>query len=434
MTTAHLGQTPTGSSTWDQVIGAGAVLLVAVVCYLVARGVLLPIILRWTKKTRTIWDDLLLDRQVLNRVALLAPFVAIYLLIGGTASLPASVLRYVPQIWQQQSDLGDTWWAPVARINAAIIVLLITLVASSLINAFNNLYRTFTISRQKPLKGYLQIAKLVMIVFGGVIVIAIVTNQPVGYFVTGLGAIAAVLLLVFKDTLLSLVASVQLTQNDMVRVGDWIEIPGQNVDGDVVDVALHTVKVRNWDKTIATVPTTQLIQNSFKNWRGMAEARGRRIKRSINIDMATIRFLTDEEVARFSRFVPLKAYIESKRHEIEQHNRERDPGPAMDLDQRRLTNVGTLRAYIIQYLKSHPKLHQEGLTMLVRQLQPTSQGLPIELYCFSNDISWANYESIQADIFDHLLAMLPEFSLRVFQEPSSSDFQAMVGGGKRADS
>ncbi|MFP6738316.1 MAG: mechanosensitive ion channel domain-containing protein, partial [Planctomycetota bacterium] len=249
--------------------------------------------------------------------------------------------------------------------------------------------------------------------------------QSVGYFVTGLGAMTAVLLLVFKDTILSLVASVQLTQNDMVRVGDWIEIPGTRVDGDVVDVALHTVKIQNWDKTIATVPTAQLIQKPFRNWRGMSESGGRRIKRSISLDMSTIRFLEKNEIKEFSKFAPLKEYMEGKIDELENHNAGKAEGDGLSWEPRRLTNVGTLRAYIIQYLRNSPKLHQEGMTLLVRQLQSGPQGLPIEIYCFANDTAWANYEDIQADIFDHLLAKLPEFGLKVFQEPSSSDFQSL---------
>jgi len=236
----------------------------------------------------------------------------------------------------------------------------------------------------------------------------------------------AVLLLVFKDTILSLVASVQLTQNDMLRVGDWIEVPGQNVDGDVIDIALHTVKIRNFDKTITTVPTHSLIQDSMRNWRGMSESGGRRIKRSILIDMTTIRFLSDEEVDRFSRVGPLKGYITARRNELEEHNTRVESVDDFG-NMRQLTNIGTFRAYVVEYLRTHSKLHHEGMTLLVRQLQPTSRGLPIELYVFSNDTNWANYEGIQADIFDHLLAILPEFDLRVFQEPSSGDLAKLAG-------
>ena len=418
---AQAGETP---SSWDQVIGIAVVLAAAVLSYFLMRGIILPLIRRWVSKSRNQLDDMLLDAQLLHRVCLLAPFVVIYVLVSGTAYLPDSLAGYLPEVFSKK-DLSSTWWAPLERINEAIIVLLVTLAISAAVNAFNSVYQTFDISRQRPLKGYLQILKILVFAFGAVIIVAVLTGQSVGYFVTGLGAMTAVLLLVFKDTILSLVASVQLTQNDMVRVGDWIEIPGTGVDGDVIDVALHTVKVQNWDKTIATVPTAQLIQKPFRNWRGMSESGGRRIKRSLSIDMSTIRFLDDDEIEEFSKFAPIEEYMQSKIKDLESHNTENDPGSDLTSEPRRLTNVGTLRAYIIQYLRNNPKLHQEGMTMLVRQLQPGPQGLPIEIYCFANDTAWANYEDIQADIFDHLLAKLPEFGLKVFQEPSSSDFKSL---------
>ena len=413
-------------SNWDQVIGVAVLLATAVISYFLMRAIIIPLISRWVAESKNKIDDMLLDPQLLHRICLLAPFTVIYLLVSGTAYVPEALSGYLPAVFRS-NDLGNTWWAPLEKINEALIVLLVTLAVSAAINAFNSVYQTFEISRQRPLKGYLQIVKLLAFAFGAVIIIAILTGQSVGYFVTGLGAMTAVLLLVFKDTILSLVASIQLTQNDMVRVGDWIEIPGAGVDGDVIDVALHTVKVQNWDKTIATVPTAQLIQKSFRNWRGMSESGGRRIKRSLSIDMSTIRFLEEDEIERFSRFSPLKQYMESKLDELDSHNKENDPGSDLTWDPRRLTNIGTLRAYIIQYLRGNNRLHQEGMTLLVRQLQPGSQGLPIEIYCFANDTAWANYEDIQADIFDHLLSKLPEFGLKVFQEPSSSDFTSLAG-------
>ena len=412
-------------SSRDQAIGIVVLLVAAILSYFILRIIILPLVRGWVARSKNQFDDMLLDPQLLHRVCLLAPFVIIYLLLSGTDYVPESLASYLPEVFRSD-DLSDTWWAPLEKINEAIIVLLITLIISAAFNAFNTVYQTFDISRQRPLKGYLQILKLLVFAFAGVIIIAILTGQSVGYFVTGLGAMTAVLLLVFKDTILSLVASVQLTQNDMVRVGDWIEIPGTGVDGDVIDVALHTVKIQNWDKTIATVPTAQLIQKPFRNWRGMSESGGRRIKRSLSLDMSTIRFLEEDEIEKFSKFAPLEKYMESKIQELDSHNVKNDPGADLAWDPRRLTNIGTLRAYIIQYLRNNVNLHQEGMTMLVRQLQPGPQGLPIEIYCFSNDTAWANYEAIQADIFDHLLAKLPEFGLRVFQEPSSADFKTLT--------
>ena len=412
-------------SSWDQAIGIVVLLGAAILSYFILRSIILPLLRSWVKRSKNQFDDILVDPRLIHRICLLAPFVMVYLLVSGTDYIPESLAGYLPAVFRSD-DLSSTWWAPLEKINEAIIVLLITLIISAAFNAFNTVYQTFDISRQRPLKGYLQILKLLVFAFAGVIIIAILTGQSVGYFVTGLGAMTAVLLLVFKDTILSLVASVQLTQNDMVQVGDWIEIPGTGVDGDVIDVALHTVKIQNWDKTIATVPTAQLIQKPFRNWRGMSESGGRRIKRSLSIDMSTIRFLEEDEIEKFSKFAPLEKYMESKIQELDSHNVKNDPGADLAWDPRRLTNIGTLRAYIIQYLRNNASLHQEGMTMLVRQLQPGPQGLPIEIYCFSNDTAWANYEAIQADIFDHLLAKLPEFGLRVFQEPSSADFKTLT--------
>jgi miniconductance mechanosensitive channel len=239
----------------------------------------------------------------------------------------------------------------------------------------------------------------------------------------------AVLLLIFRDTILSFVASIQLMQNDMVKVGDWIEMPSAGVDGDVMDIALHTVKVQNFDNTIVTVPTQKLINESFKNWRGMSESGGRRIKRSINIDVSSIRFLTEEEIERFNRFEPLRDYISQKRSEL-------DAQPAVEGDAigdpRRLTNVGTFRAYMKAYAKANPKIDSAGMTFLVRELQPGPTGLPIEIYIFANDTNWVRYEDIQADIFDHLLAMTSKFGLRVFQQPTGSDIIVLGDDAARA--
>jgi miniconductance mechanosensitive channel len=239
----------------------------------------------------------------------------------------------------------------------------------------------------------------------------------------------AVVLLVFRDTILSLVASIQLTGNDMVQVGDWIEMPSVGADGDVIDIALHTVKVQNWDKTISTIPTYRLITESFKNWRGMSRSGGRRIKRSVYIDQSTIRSLSDEEVERFKRFALLKQYVEEKQAEIAAYNRGLGPEAAAEVNWRRMTNVGTLRAYVVNYLRHHPKIHQ-GMTLIVRQLDPTPQGLPIEIYAFTNTTAWAEYEGIMSDIFDHILAILPEFGLRVFQQPSGADLEKLASGAR----
>jgi miniconductance mechanosensitive channel len=255
------------------------------------------------------------------------------------------------------------------------------------------------------------------------IVAAVLDRSPL-LLLSGFGAMTAILLLVFKDTILSLVASVQLTAQDMVRVGDWIEMPQFGADGDVVDVQLHTIKVQNWDKTITTIPTHRLISDSFKNWRGMSQSGGRRIKRPIFIDVSTIRKQTEEEVERFTRFALLKDYIKTKEQELADYNAALEVEVDAEVNQRRLTNIGTFRAYAFNYLKNHPRIRKD-MTLLVRQLAPGPEGLPLEIYCFTTTTAWAEYEDIQSDIFDHLLAIVPEFGLRLFQKPAGSDLASL---------
>ena len=258
----------------------------------------------------------------------------------------------------------------------------------------------------------------------GIFVISIVAGRAPVLFLSGLGALTAVLMLVFRDTILSLVASVQIMSNDMIRIGDWVEMPQAHADGDVIDIALHTVKIQNWDKTISAIPTHKFISESFKNWRGMSESGGRRIKRSIYLDMNSVHFLSEDEFARLSRFEFLHEYLGAKQKDLEIANTRQMSGKGIKPDSRRLTNVGTFRAYVWHYLRGHPKIHQE-MTLLVRQLQPGTQGLPLEIYCFSNDTDWANYEGLTADIFDHLISSLPEFGLDAFQEPAGRDLKIL---------
>ena len=232
----------------------------------------------------------------------------------------------------------------------------------------------------------------------------------------------AIILLVFKDTILGLVASVQLSTNDMVRIGDWIEMSKYGADGPVIDVSLHTVKVQNWDKTITTIPSYALISDAFRNWRGMTESGGRRIKRAFYVDMATIKFCTPEMLDRFEEYELISEYVKGRREEIAEYNKEHAVDTRHLINGRNMTNIGTLRAYIAAYLRRHPKINQK-LTFLIRYLAPTEHGLPVEVYVFSADQVWANYEAIQADIFDHILAILPMFELRAFQYPTGADFR-----------
>ncbi len=272
-----------------------------------------------------------------------------------------------------------------------------------------------------PLKGYTQAISLLLYVGGGLVIVAYAADVSIWLLLSSLGALTAVLLLVFRDTLLSVMASVQISINDVVRVGDWVEMPSHNVDGDVIDIALHTVTVRNWDKTLSTVPTQDFIAGSFKNWRGMSLGGARRIKRSIYIDMATVRFLEEDEIERFSKFKLLADYIPARHRELSEYNRRIGvESPPVNL--RRLTNVGTFRAYLFNYIKNHPKVHPERTT-LVRHLQPGPDGLPIEIYCFAATTDWQAYEDLQSDLFDHFLAVASEFGLNVFQRASGRDLR-----------
>ena len=308
----------------------------------------------------------------------------------------------------------------------ALIVLSVAMAISGALDYANELYARRPEARSRPIKGYIQVVKIAMYCGAAILMIAVLIEQSPLLLLSGLGAMAAVLLLVFKDTILSLVASVQLTSNDMLRVGDWIEMPSMDADGDVIDIALHTVKVQNFDKTITTIPTHKLIADSYRNWRGMSDSGGRRIKRALVLDQNSVRFLDEDEVAGLKRFRLLETYLARKQDEIAEWNRHELASDSDAINARRITNIGTLRAYVIAYLQSHPRIADEGFTLMVRQLPPSPQGLPLEIYCFANTIDWAEYEAIQADIFDHMLAILPEFGLRVFQQPSGLDLQGLA--------
>ena len=315
----------------------------------------------------------------------------------------------------------------INNVALASIVLSVAMALSKALDYVDEVYRRRPDAHMRPIKGYVQVAKIVIYCGAAILGISALIEQSPLLLLSGLGAMAAVLLLVFKDTILSLVASVQLTSNDMLRVGDWIEMPGMNADGDVIDIALHTVKVQNFDKTITTIPTHRLISDSFRNWRGMSDSGGRRIKRALPLDQNAVRFLSDEEVDGLRRFRLLDEYLQHKDEELSEWNARELSGECNSVNARRITNIGTFRAYVIAYLKAHPRM-DEAKTLLVRQLEPTPQGLPLEIYCFANTTAWGEYESIQADIFDHLLAILPEFGLRLYQEPSGLDISSLRKG------
>jgi miniconductance mechanosensitive channel len=385
--------------------GLLVVVLAAIMADRITKRILLATIARIVGRTTFTWDDVLQKHRVFERLAHIAPCFAIYYGIQLVPDIGAGLTNLI-----RQSALAS-------------MVLVGMLSVGAFLNALHEIYAASSLARGRPIKGYVQIVKIIIYVLGSIVTVATLIDKSPMFFLGGIGAMTAVLLLVFRDTILSFVASLQIASNDMVRVGDWIEMPQFGADGDVVDIALHTVKVQNWDKTITTIPTHKLISDSFKNWRAMSEAGGRRIKRALFLDMNSIRFLEEAEVERFGRFALLTDYVAEKKKELDEYNREVAP-PDSDIiaNARRLTNIGTFRMYVVQYLRSHPKIHDK-MTFLVRQLSPTAEGLPIEIYVFSNDVNWVAYEGIQSDIFDHLLAIVPQFGLRVFQQPTGHDFQ-----------
>ncbi|MCA0201430.1 MAG: mechanosensitive ion channel family protein [Proteobacteria bacterium] len=307
----------------------------------------------------------------------------------------------------------------------AFIVVTIVLALNAALTFANSVYQRGPNAAMRPIKSYLQVIRIVLFACGAILVIAALMEQSPLLLLSGIGALAAVLMLVFKDTILSLVASVQLASNDMLRVGDWIEMPQLNADGDVIDIALHTVKVQNWDMTVTSIPTYRLISESYKNWRGMSESGGRRIKRSLHLDQHSVRFLTRDEITALGRFALLKPYLSAKREELERWNAALSERGLDTLNHRQLTNVGTLRAYVQAYIEWHPRIHRD-MTRLVRQLQPTADGLPLEIYCFTSTVEWNEYEAIQADIVDHILAVLPHFDLRLFQRLGGTDIRNLA--------
>jgi miniconductance mechanosensitive channel len=385
-----------------QVLGLLGLALLCLVAHLVVRRWLVRGIERLVLRSKTNWDDVLHEARVFERMAGLVPAVIAWYGI-----------QLVP-------DVGEAVEIVVARVAFASLLLVAGRTAIAVLTAANEFYTRRPENRDRPIKGYVQVLKIFVASVTAVLILAALLDRSPLIFLSGLGAMTAVLLLIFRDTILSLVASVQITGNDMVRVGDWIEMPQYGADGDVIDVALHTVKVQNWDKTITTVPTHKLISDPFKNWRFMSLSGGRRIKRALYLDMSTVRFLEAGEIDRFGQFALLVDYVRDKRAELDTHNAAQGRNPQLNADIRRLTNLGTFRVYIERYLRTHPHIHQE-MTLLVRQLNPTPTGIPIEIYCFTNTTNWNAYEAIQADVFDHLLAIAPEFGLRVFQSPTGAD-------------
>ncbi|MFP4604118.1 MAG: mechanosensitive ion channel family protein [Bacteroidales bacterium] len=385
------------------------IILLAYIAHLIISKILIVSIHRIVKKSKTKWDDYLVKRKVIHRLAHLAPALIIY--YASKLTLTDS-----PEL--------------LSVINTGIYIYLtltIMITLDAFLSALHDIYLTLPISKERTIKGYIQVAKILIHSGGSILILSqLLGKDPTAIFAS-LGALAAVLILVFRDTILGFVSSIQLSANNMVKPGDWISMPSRNADGPVIEITVNTVKVRNWDKTISTIPTWALINESFQNWRGMEESKGRRIARSIYIDIKSIQFATDEMLTRFKKFKLIRDYINEKQTEIEEFNKKLGITDEDTVSRRRLTNVGIFRKYIEEYLARHPKLHpnEPPYITLVRHLQPTEKGLPIQIYVFSKEYSWGNYEKVQADIFDHVFAVIPEFELRVFQNPSGDDFRSL---------
>jgi miniconductance mechanosensitive channel len=382
-------------------------IVLSLIVYLLAKRFILRALAAIIGRTATQWDDMLLHKKVFNRLAYLAPAIFIYL------SIPIPLAGY------------DSF---ISLANGLIFIYMIAmgiLAIDAFLNASLAIYSTYEVSNRLPIKSFIQVLKIIIYFTSGIFIISILLNKTPVYLFSSLGALTAVLMFIFKDAILGFVAGIQLSANRMVAKGDWIEMPKYGANGDIVEIALTTVKVQNWDKTITTIPTYALITESFKNWRGMSESGGRRIKRSINIDINTIRFCTEDMLDRFSKIQSISDYIEEKTIALQQSNKQEQVNNSSLVNGRRMTNIGTFRAYVKAYLGNHPMINKD-MTFLVRQLAPTEHGLPIEIYVFSKDQEWANYENIQADIFDHILAVVPEFDLRVFQDPSGRDFNKLT--------
>jgi len=393
---------------WATLLISGALLLAASLSFVLTRRYLVALIGDLGRRTRFTWDQALHERNFFRRLAWAVP-----LLIVRTG------LPYLPL-------LPDEVAAMLQRLIAAGMLLVIASALGSFMAAIGDEYARRPQAAARPIKGYLQAIVLVVYIAVAVVVVATLIGRDPLLILGGLGAASAVLLLIFRDTLLSLVAGIQLTGNDLIRVGDWIEMPQFNADGDVVDIALNTVKVQNWDNTFTVIPTHRFLEHSFKNWRGMQASGGRRIKRSILLDMSSIRFLAPAEIDDLGRFALLRPYLDQKRTELAEWASRHPEATGDPVNARRLTNVGTFRAYIAAYLRNRNDIRHD-MVFLIRQLDPTSEGLPLEVYVFVADIRWAVYEGVQADVFDHLLAIAPEFRLRVYQRPSGADVTGLAG-------
>lgn len=387
-----------------RILLAAAALLISIIAFKVIRKIVRGVVHRVFERSRITWDDWVRKNKLIMRMTLIVPAIIIHL--------------FIPAVF---SGYDSAMAVAKATLNIYFIVVVV-LVFHALINTALDIYNTYRVSREIPLTGLSQVIKICLFGTGLILVVSIVLGRSPIFLISGLGAMTAVLMLVFKDPILGFAGGIQLISNRMLKNGDWIEMPKYGADGDVLDITLTTVKVRNWDNTITTIPTYALINDSFKNWRGMQESKGRRIKRAIYIDMGSIMFCTPDMLERFAQISTIAGYMDRKKREIEQHNARLGDQDQKAVDSRQQTNVGTFRAYAQAYLQNHPMINTD-MTLMVRQLAPTQHGLPLEIYAFCKEKAWITYEGVQADIFDHLLAVASQFELRLFQYPTGYDIQ-----------
>ena len=384
------------------------IVLVAFLINFICRNILLKIFTHIANKTKNIWDDLIIERRIIHKMINIVPSVFIYMMLP----LAFSELEH-----RETLDL-------LQRLCQVYIIAISLRFIYASLALTHEVYSQKESLKNKPLKGFIQILQITVVVIGAIAIIGTLINQPIGGLLTGLGASAAILTLIFKDTILGFVAGIQLSTNDMLRPGDWITMDKYKADGVVIDVTLYAVKVRNWDNTVTTIPPYALVSDSFQNWRNMFESGGRRVKRSISIDMNSVKFCTPEMLQRFRKISLITDYIDGKEVELNEYNEMHNIDSSISVNGRRQTNLGVFRNYLLRYLKNTPGINQD-LMCMVRHLQPTDKGIPIELYFFSSDRAWVVYEGLQADVFDHVLAIIPEFELRIFQDISGSDLRQL---------
>ena len=384
------------------------VFIAALLADLISKKVILIAVEKLVRKTKNRFDDIFMEKKGFHYLAQIAPAIVIYLSAGMFPLIKTGL----------------------HKLSLIYLIIITIIVLFKLMESIEEVYSGLNISKERPIKGYIQVFQMIATIIGGIMIISNLMNKSPWKLLSGIGAVTAIILLIFKDSILGFVAGIQLAANNMIRIGDWIEMPKYNADGDVIEINLTTVKVRNFDKTITTIPVYAFISDSFKNWRGMSESGGRRIKRPIYIDATTIKICTNEMLEKYKKISYISEYIGEKSLEVNEYNKNIDI--SQTANGRRLTNIGTFRHYVLSYLKNNPEINQ-NMTLLVRQLEITPQGLPIEIYAFSKDVVWQNYEKIQSDIFDHLLAVLPEFDLKVFQNPSGNDFKNSLLGIDNSD-